>query len=109
MTAADHYLDGEGRMRIALFGLVALIILGALAPRAALAQLGLGLGLGSAVVTVTAPGNGAHVTGTIAVKASVTIIGGLTVQSVHFKLDGADHNARRLLAKAGASRLSSGV
>ena len=59
----------QGRRLVYTFGLVALIILGALAPRPALAQ------LGSLIVTITAPSNGANVTGTIPVKASVTIPG----------------------------------
>src|SRR5438067_440435 len=67
-----------------ILSLAATIIVASLAPRPALAQ------LGSLIVTLTAPSNGANVTGTIPVKASVTIIGGLTVQSVQFKLDGAN-------------------
>src|SRR5438067_21343 len=70
-----------------ILSLAATIIVASLAPRPALAQ------LGSLIVTLTAPSNGANVTGTIPVKASVTIIGGLTVQSVQFKLDGANLGA----------------
>src|SRR5712671_273476 len=81
--------------------LAALIILGSIAPRTALAQLG--LGLGSLVVTVTAPSNGANVTGTIPVRASVTSIGGLTVQSVQFKLDGANLGAADTSSPYGVS------
>src|ERR1700716_2595015 len=73
--------------------LAALIILGSIAPRTALAQLGLGLGLGSLVVSVTAPPNGAQVGGTVPVRASVGIVGGLTVAGVQFKLDGANLGA----------------
>jgi hypothetical protein len=69
------------------------MILASLAPHAALAQLGIGGGGGSLVVTITAPSNGANVTGTIPVTASVTSLGGLTVQSVQFKLDGANLGA----------------
>jgi hypothetical protein len=72
-----------------IFSLAATIIVATIAPREALAQ----LGLGSLTVMMTAPSNGAHVTGTIPVKAGVTIIGALTVQSVQFKLDGANLGA----------------
>ena len=72
--------------------LAATIILAALTPREAAAQLNLGLG-GSLIVTLTAPTNGANVTGTTAVQGSVTIVGGLTVRSVQFKLDGANLGA----------------
>jgi hypothetical protein len=83
-------MNREQRLAYTLsLSLAALIILGSIVPRTALAQ----LGLGSLVVTVTAPSNGAHVTGTIPVRASVTSIGGLTVQSVQFKLDGANLGA----------------
>jgi Big-like domain-containing protein len=44
--------------------------------------------LGSLVVTMSSPGNGATVSGTTTVSASVTIIGLLTVQNVQFRLDG---------------------
>src|SRR5437763_80629 len=70
-----------------ILSLAATIILASLATHRAFAQ------LGSLIVTITAPSNGANVTGTIPVKASVTIIGGLTVQSVQFKLDGANLGA----------------
>src|SRR5712671_5921473 len=79
----------QGRRLVYTFGLFALIVLGAIVPRTALAQ----LGLGSLVVTVTAPSNGARVSGTVPVRASVTVVGGLTVQSVQFKLDGANLGA----------------
>ncbi|HET7364576.1 MAG TPA: N,N-dimethylformamidase beta subunit family domain-containing protein [Burkholderiales bacterium] len=77
-----------GRRLAYILSLAATIILAALAPREAAAQLG-----GSLVVTMTAPSNGANVSGTIPVRASVTMIGGLTVQGVQFKLDGADLGA----------------
>ena len=51
------------------------------------------LGLGSLVVTMTAPANGSTVGGTVPVSASVTIIGGLTVRSVQFRLDGVNLGA----------------
>jgi hypothetical protein len=44
--------------------------------------------LSSLVVNVTAPSAGARLRGTVPINASVTIIGGLTVQSVQFKVDG---------------------
>jgi len=69
--------------------LAALIILGSIAPRTALAQ----LGLGSLVVTVTAPPNGAQVGGTVPVRASVSIVGLLTVAGVQFQVDGANLGA----------------
>jgi Bacterial Ig domain len=49
--------------------------------------------LGSLIVTMTSPGSGSNVSGTIPVSASVTIVGALTVQSVQFKLDGANLGA----------------
>src|SRR5437879_1614310 len=54
-----------------------------LAPLPAQAQL-----LGSLIVTITAPADGATVSGTVPVTASVTIVGSLTVAGVQFKLDG---------------------
>src|SRR5690349_12536708 len=72
-----------------LLTLATTIILVTIAPREALAQLNLGLG-GNLVVTVAAPANGASVTGTVSVQGHVTIVGGLTVRSVQFKLDGAN-------------------
>ena len=75
-----------------ILSLAATLILATIAPREARAQLNLGLG-GSLVVTMTAPSNGANVTGITPVQASVTIVGGLTVRSVQFKLDGANLGA----------------
>ena len=71
-----------------ILSLAATLILATIAPRDALAQLG-----GSLVVTLTAPSNGANVSGTIPVKASVSVVGNLTVQGVQFKLDGANLGA----------------
>src|SRR3981189_924790 len=79
----------QGRRLVYTFGLVALIVLGAIMPRAALAQ----LGLGSLVVTVTPPSHAARVSGTAPVKASVSIVGLLTVAGVQFKIDGANLGA----------------
>src|SRR5439155_52471 len=58
-------------------------------PSPALAQ----LQLGSLVVNITSPASGSTVSGSIAVSASVTIIGSLTVAGVQFKLDGANLGA----------------
>src|SRR3989449_156386 len=44
--------------------------------------------LGSLIVNITSPASGETVSGTIAVNASVTIIGALTVQRVEFYVDG---------------------
>src|SRR3989441_7247254 len=44
--------------------------------------------LGSLIVNITSPASGVTVSGTIAVNASVTIIGALTVQRVEFYVDG---------------------
>ena len=75
-----------------ILSLAATILLATIAPRAALAQLNLGIG-GSLIVAITAPSNGAGVSGTTPVRASGTIVGGLTVQSVQFQLDGANLGA----------------
>jgi hypothetical protein len=64
-----------------------LVLLAALAPGLALAQ------LGSLVVTMTAPDSGVTVSGSVAVSASVTILGAATVVGVQFKLDGANLGA----------------
>ncbi len=48
---------------------------------------------GSLVVTITAPASGATVSGSTPVSASVSVIGGLIVQGVQFKLDGANLGA----------------
>ena len=88
-----------GRRLAYICSLAATLILASLAPHDAHAQ----LGLGSLVVTMTAPQNAANVTGTIPVTASVTIIGGLTVQKVQFKLDGANLGAADTTAPYGIS------
>jgi hypothetical protein len=49
--------------------------------------------LGSLVVTITSPANGATVSATIPVNASVTMIGGLITAAVQFKLDGVNLGA----------------
>jgi len=51
------------------------------------------LGLGSLVVTMTAPASGSTVSGTVPVRASVSIVGALLVQNVQFELDGANLGA----------------
>ena len=51
------------------------------------------LQLGGLVVTMTSPASGSTVSGTIPVRASVSIIGLLTVEGVQFKLDGANLGA----------------
>lgn len=48
---------------------------------------------GSLIVTITSPTAGSTVGGTIPVSASVTMLGGLTVQGVQFKVDGANIGA----------------
>ena len=48
---------------------------------------------GSLIVTVTAPAPGATVRDTVAVSASVSTVGSLTVAGVQFKLDGANLGA----------------
>jgi len=64
-----------------------LVLLLALAPSLALAQ------LGSLVVDMTEPESGATVGGSIPVSARVTILGAATVVGVQFKLDGANLGA----------------
>jgi predicted secreted protein len=49
--------------------------------------------LGSLVVTMTSPAPGSTVSGGITVSANVSIIGGLTVAGVQFKLDGVNLGA----------------
>jgi hypothetical protein len=49
--------------------------------------------LGSLIVNIGSPASGATVSGTIQVSASVTVIGGLTVQGVRFTVDGANLGA----------------
>src|SRR2546428_22180 len=73
--------------RAAVAAFLLLVVGSGLAPAPASAQ------LGNLIVTITAPTGGSTVTGTITVSASVTIIGMLAVQSVQFKLDGANLGA----------------
>ncbi|HEY7655679.1 MAG TPA: Ig-like domain-containing protein [Burkholderiales bacterium] len=48
---------------------------------------------GQLIVTLAAPSSGSTVSGTIPVRASVSIVGGLTVSGVQFRLDGANLGA----------------
>src|SRR5688500_5588245 len=48
---------------------------------------------GELVVTISSPNEGATVSGTTTVTASVTIVGGLTVRGVQFKVDGVNVGA----------------
>jgi hypothetical protein len=66
---------------------IMMLVWGTLVPQPASAQ------LGSLVVNITAPANGSTVAGTTTVRASVTIVGLLTVSNVQFKLDGANLGA----------------
>src|SRR5438046_6484908 len=77
-------------MRIARAAALSVILCWvSITPSPALAQ----LQLGSLVVNITSPASGSTVSGSIAVSASVTIIGSLTVAGVQFKLDGANLGA----------------
>src|SRR5260221_13506254 len=49
--------------------------------------------LGSLIVTMSSPASGSTVSGTVPVSADVSIIGLITVQSVQFRLDGANLGA----------------
>src|SRR5207302_8810073 len=79
----------RARLLACATALSALVGWSLIAPRPALAQ------LGSLIVTVTAPASGSTVSGTVAVSASVTPVGSLTVQRVQFKLDGNNLGAER--------------
>src|SRR6266513_3043153 len=71
--------------------LLAMIVWSWIAPQPVLAQLLPPLPLpivSSLMVTVTAPASGSTVRGTVAVTASVSMVGSLTVKGVQFKLDG---------------------
>src|SRR5437867_4232184 len=82
-------------MRIARAAALSVILCGvSITPSPALAQ----LQLGSLVVNITSPASGSTVSGSIAVSASVTIIGSLTVAGVQFKLDGAHAGAEETSA-----------
>ena len=70
------------RRSICAASLIVISTLAGLSPPEATAQ------LGSLVVAVTAPTSGAKVRGTVPFAAQVTIVGGLTVQSVEFRVDG---------------------
>jgi hypothetical protein len=48
---------------------------------------------GSLIVTITSPTSGSTVGGTVPVTATVTIVGGLVVRGVQFRLDGANLGA----------------
>jgi acyl carrier protein len=64
------------------------VVLGALTGLIATPATAGAQGLGGLVVTVTEPASGATVTGTTDVRATVTVVGGLTVRGVQFQLDG---------------------
>ena len=75
----------------AIFLAVGLAMLSA---RSASAQ----LGGGSLVVTITSPTSASTVGGTIPVNATVSAVGGLTVQGVQFKVDGVNIGAEDAVA-----------
>src|SRR5919106_3589865 len=76
------------RMRLARAAVLSMIACWVwMTPRPALAQ------VGSLVVTISSPESGSTVSGTTTVRASVTIIGSLTVAGVQFRLDGANLGA----------------
>ena len=56
-------------------------------------DIGAQLPIGNLVVTITSPTSGSTVGGTVTVAAGVTIVGGLTVRGVQFKLDGVNLGA----------------
>src|SRR5205807_10641534 len=51
------------------------------------------LGLGSLIVAMTSPASGSIVSDTVPVRASVSVIGLITVRGVQFQLDGANFGA----------------
>src|SRR5213076_1627172 len=51
------------------------------------------LGLGSLIVAMTSPASGSIVSDTVPVRASVSVIGLITVRGVQFQLDGANLGA----------------
>jgi hypothetical protein len=71
-------------MNARLVALPLLVASAALIPPQAAAQ----ISLGNLIVTVTAPQAGATVGGTVPFAANVAIFGGLTVQSVEFRVNG---------------------
>ena len=81
--------------RVCAAALVAIFSLAWISPQA-FAQLlpPLPLPGGSLIVTITSPTSGSTVSDTTTVRASVSIVGALTVSSVQFKLDGAGLGAR---------------
>src|SRR5438046_1757133 len=87
LDTCAHYFQpakpmNNGIARVAV--LLAMVGWSLIAPQPAQAQ----LGTGSLIVTVTSPASGSPVSGTVAVTASVTSVGALTVAGVQFKLDG---------------------
>ena len=68
--------------------LVATLGLASFSAPPASAQLG-----GSLIVTITSPASGSTVGNTVPVNANVTMVGGLTVMGVQFKVDGANVGA----------------
>src|SRR2546428_179480 len=74
----------NGIARVAV--LLAMVLWSWIAPNGALAQMQ--LPGGNLIVTITSPASGSTVSGTVAVSASVSTIGSLTVAGVQFKLDG---------------------
>jgi chitodextrinase len=88
----DRSIQG---FRVRLAKAAALLVFVSSAAPQALAQLlpPLPLPGGRLIVTMTSPGSGSTVANTVAVSASVSIVGSLTVSSVQFKLDGANLGA----------------
>src|SRR6266480_78737 len=70
-------------------GAAALLAISGLSLISAQAQ----LGLGSLIVAMTSPASGSIVSDTVPVRASVSVIGLITVRGVQFQLDGANLGA----------------
>src|SRR6266513_2131044 len=86
--------------------LLAMTVWSLTAPQPVLAQLLPPLPLpivSSLMVTVTAPASGSTVRGTVAVTASVSMVGSLTVKGVQFKLDGNNLGAEDTSAPSSVS------
>src|SRR5256712_2107637 len=83
-----HSAMNRTRLLVYATALSAMVGWSLLAPQPAQAQLLPPLPTGSLIVTVTSPADGATVSGTVPVTASVTIIGSLTVSRVDFYRDG---------------------